>query len=954
MNRHWAKKIMILSIMAGMLAIPLSAYGFGKNKINYETFAWLTHVSDHFEFYYYAEEQDLMPDVIEQFEKAYARISHDLGTDLSGRTPVILYLTHRHFEQTNILSGFIPTGVGGFNEPIKRRIVIPLEGSKSDLESLIIHELVHSFQFEILFQNRYNRISPTPLWIMEGLAEYLAEDWDAVGRMVLRDAVINNLLPSLSQMETFSGIYSAYLGYKASQSAIDYLRKQYGIDKIRQLYWEMRKTLRTQNFFAKAVRDTFDIDIRQLSAEWQEDLRRRIIELERRREGISSFDLPVETKSRFARQYSPVFSPGGELVAYIGSGPEGLNVYLGNRDPEKPDPVDCLTCNLNGFKYRQFVLDGRPLHGNQLDGRLAYFNNYENKTFLSILDPVLGGLSDFIEIEQDNPTSPCISPDGTNVIYAAWEEARSDIFVLDLKTLKSDKVTDDGYVDEMPCWSPDGRWIVYSTERDEQFELYRVSLSGGDPEPMVLSPGNETEPIWSPDGRWLAYISDRVDGVRDPYLMEVETGHIRRLAAPTTGMFTPAFSPDTETVSIVLFYAGSQHVAFLPVDREPRIPEVAQDAPVLGIEGETDEYGFPEFEPAGEVPESVSGLDSGKAEFKLIPDVAVGQISYGSDNDLGIEGGVILSDILGDHRFTLLGIRRGNRNGMMLSYLYLKNRIDYGLTAIQDSDFYYLYDFIEGRYYEIAWDYLGAQLHAEYPFTTFYRAELDYGYFRRNYETDLPGYADYEEKASYVQLSFVGDTAIYRPLTDYYETYDGYRFRVAVSYPLPLGDDYEDYINTHFDFRYYLPLTDRSLIAVREWGVLSSGDPPQRFGVGGYETIRGYDYNTLVGNNVALTNIELRFPIIDILRFPFGLAFTKVRGKVFADAGMIWSKGEDEKWRFNDPDTPELEGNIYGGAGWGINFWFIGVEWHFEFARKTDFSGFGGDWVYQWSIRRSF
>jgi Omp85 superfamily domain/Peptidase MA superfamily/WD40-like Beta Propeller Repeat len=946
-------RLMII-IVTGLFISQVPIHGFGKNKISYRTFEWKKHVSDHFEFYYYPEEQMLIPAVIGYFESAYARISHDLGTDLSGRTPVILYKTHREFEQTNVISDFIPQGVGGFSEPIKRRIVIPLEGSKHDLESLIIHELVHSFQFEILFQNRLNRISPVPLWIMEGLAEHIAEDWDAIGRMVLRDAVINHLLPPLSRMNDFNSMYSSYLGYKAAQSAIDYIRMEYGVDKLRDLYWEMRKTLRSSKYFQNAVKETLGISLEQLSDEWQEDLRRRIIELERRREGITSFDMPVDTKIPHVRQFSPVFSPGRELIAYFETGEEGIHLFMGNIDSEKNDPVECLTCGLDQYKYRNVIIDGRPLHGNGLDGRLVYLSRHEQDTYAIILDPIVGGMTDRIKLQQDQPTSAALSPDGHKLAYAAWQDGQSDIYVLNLNDLTSQRITNDPYVDETPNWSPDNEWIVYSSERENQFDLFQAPVSGGEPEAVVLSPGNETVPAWSPDGKWLVYMSDRIDGVLDPYLMNTETGSIRRLAAPVTGMFTPVFSADAQSIAAVLFFSGAQKIVVFPVDRELILPEVAKDAAVLGIEGEVETKDFPHFLPAGEVPADVTDLQNGKKKFRLIPDYAVGQISYGSDNDFYVEGGLVMSDILGDHQFYLIGLRRGNRNGILLSYQYKKHRIDYGVMGIQDSDYYYLYDLVDGNVYEVEWDYYGGQLHAEYPFTTFYRAEMDLGYFERHYETNLPGYRDYKEKRSFVQVAFSGDTAGFKPLSKYWEPYKGHRFRLAFRYPLEMGDDFEDFINTYFDYRAYLPLSKRILLAVREWGIISTGDTPERFGIGGYDTIRGYEYNTLSANSVAITNVELRFPLIDILHFPIGLTFSKVRGKVFADAGVLRLKGDDIEWKFDDPDTPEQEGNIVGAAGFGLNFWFIGVEWHFEWARKTDFNSFGGEWVYQWSIRRSF
>ncbi len=948
----------IVSILPAVLWFAVSvgtSDAFGKNKITYVDFGWVKHETDHFEFYYYPECSPLLPETIRFFETAYLRVSDDLGTELSDKTPVVLYKSHSDFQQTNILEGFIPQGVAGFSEPIKRRIVIPLDGSKKALESLIIHELVHTFEFEILFQNRLNRISPVPIWIMEGFAEHIAGDWDAVGRMVLRDAVISNILPSLEQMDTFDYLPSPYLGYKAAQSAVDFIRNRYGIHSLRALMWELRKTLRTENYFRRSVKETFGITLDELSEQWKEDLRRRVIEIERRREGITSFDKTLQGQKKYYRRFAPVFSPGSELIAYMENGPEGFNVFLGTTDPEKKEPVfDCLTCDLDREKYRNVVTDGRPLNGNPWDDRLVYISVWENRHYIHLIDPAVGGLAASYPIPQDQPASPALSPDGMHVAFSGFKDAQSDLFILDMSTGETSRITNDAFIDETPAWSPDGEWLVYSTERDGQFDLFRVAISDANEQPVILSPGNETMPSWSPDGESIAYISDRIDGINDPYIMNLLSGEIHRIAAPVTGMFTPSFSEDGSEIAVAYYVEATQRVIVIPVDREVVVPDVAKDEKHLGPEGEVLTYTPPQHEIVTGLPESPSMLQNQKVKFRLVPDIAIGQISYGTDGDLAVEGGLIMSDILGNHQFSLLAIRRDNRNGIRGSYIYLPNRIDYGVVALQDSDYYYRYNFTTGLYHRVEWDYYGGMLHAEYPLTTFYRFELDYGVFIKNYSSSLPGYDNYDEKMSFLEPSFIGDTVRYKPLTGYSEPFSGQRFEISVRYPIALSSDFETFVNTYFDYRAYIPLTRRSLVAFREWGILSSGDNPEYYGLGGFNTIRGYDYATLVGNYFAITNLELRFPLIDRLEFPGGVGFYGFRGKLFADVGAIWSKGEDKEWDFDNPETIAREGNLYGAAGFGFNFWLIGVEWHFEWAKQTDFTKFQGGYVYEWSIRRSF
>ena len=48
---------------------------------------------------------------------------------LSGRQPIVLYGSHRRFEQTNVYDGLIEESTGGFTDARKRRIVLPFAAS---------------------------------------------------------------------------------------------------------------------------------------------------------------------------------------------------------------------------------------------------------------------------------------------------------------------------------------------------------------------------------------------------------------------------------------------------------------------------------------------------------------------------------------------------------------------------------------------------------------------------------------------------------------------------------------------------------------------------------------------------------------------------------------------------------------------------------------------------------
>ena len=164
---------------------------FGKNDIHYDKFDWHIYTTDHFEIYYYPELERQLERVAGYAESAYQQISADLKHDLPFKVPLILFKTHSEFEQENIEPGAAQEGVGAFAEPSRQRMVMPIDDPPDQLYGLIVHELTHQFEFDIIPQSLIRR--SVPLWVNEGLSDYERGQWSAsdlkIGRASCRERV---------------------------------------------------------------------------------------------------------------------------------------------------------------------------------------------------------------------------------------------------------------------------------------------------------------------------------------------------------------------------------------------------------------------------------------------------------------------------------------------------------------------------------------------------------------------------------------------------------------------------------------------------------------------------------------------------------------------------------------------------------------------------------------------
>ena len=137
-------------------------------------------------------------------------------------------------------------GVGGVTELMKNRMVIPFDGSHKEFKHVIYHELVHVFINDGVYggslKNLINsNVVRIPLWMNEGLAEYLASKWDANSDMWIRDIALNyEQLPKINSL----GGYLAYRGGQSVWKFIVFKHNEHQIEEAK----TMAKSLGINNF----------------------------------------------------------------------------------------------------------------------------------------------------------------------------------------------------------------------------------------------------------------------------------------------------------------------------------------------------------------------------------------------------------------------------------------------------------------------------------------------------------------------------------------------------------------------------------------------------------------------------------------------------------------------------------------------------------------------------------
>jgi hypothetical protein len=921
-----ARRVLTASLLVLLLCLVTGqAFPFGKNKINYTNFEWHIYHSPHFDIYYYPAEAGRLEQVVSYCESAYVKLSQAFDHEVKFRIPLIYYKTHGEFEQTNILLEFIPEYVAAFAEPFENRMVLPVDRPDDLLYELITHELTHVFEYSILYEGSIGRAlrSQTPLWLMEGLAEHMADAKSPLNEMVIRDAVVHNIIPPIHKVNQLS-----FLTYRFGQAAFDYIGEKYGQEGIRNFLWEYRKVLLSNNL-DKPIKDAFGVDPDEFDRQFRRWLEKKYLPMYLDKKEPEDYGREIGSKIEGVFTFSPTLSPSGDLVAALTNQYDDLDVIiLSAKDGKMIRNVTKGYTN----KYQYIVaaaFDGKnDLTWSPEGDRIAFFARTEDERKLFIFDALKGKLVQEVSMPGvDVEESPAFSPDGKSVLFSGNAGGVSDIFRYDFDMKVVTQVTKDEFYDSNPAWSPDGKQIIFNRRIDRWEKIFMVDASDpGRLTQLTFGESSDIEPSFSKDGKTLYYSSDPgKDEIFNIYSLSLVDGEIRQYTDLIGSGFNPLEMSDQD---------GKVNVAFTAYDKATfNLFRMELGDPVAIIKpGETQEP--KEIEPF-EPPLQLTLDDKEKSVYSKLkwhmesnPSVLVG---VANDGTILTNAQIILSDLLGDHRIFMNFQSVSTYSNVDIQYWNLKHRWQYGYRGIDFRDYYVLGAQTGNTQLKQATRTSGLSTQASYPFSLYYRVEGSVGYYQRSLTRPITQTANvggvlvqtvdfetFSDNEVFLTGTFSGDTTRFKE----FGPYQGKRFAFTIAYAPWVQGDGAPFAEYYADYRAYGHLTRRSLFAWRFFSAISNStgflgeDGSTIYSFGGYNQLRGYEFREFFGNRIAYSNLELRFPLIDQIKFPFG-AVRMLRGFLFLDVGAGWFQGKqflDPQFLIQSPTDP----NFYIKDGFGL------------------------------------
>lgn len=777
MNKSYTflrRSILILFILIVSTA-ALHAQYFGQNKVRYNNEKFKVLQTPHFEIYYYLQNEKLIAKFAEDAETWYKMHQEIFKDTFVKKNPIILYNNHPDFQQTTALQGEIGIGTGGVTEAFKNRVIMPVMELNNQTRHVLGHELVHAFQYHLLLEKdsiNLESISQIPLWMIEGMAEYLSVGkTDAFTSMWMRDALLNRDIPSLKDLTNSN----KYFPYRYGQAFWTFVGSVYGDTTIVPLFKATAKY-----GYENGLRYTFGYDDRALSGLWKNAIEahyRPMLKADSSQIKITGTKI-IDNKNAGNMNVAPSISPDGKYLAFLSEKDLfGIDLFLADAKTGKvlrKLSSQVSNSHIDDFNFLESAGTWSP------DGKQFAFSIFsKGKNQLMIINVDNGSVALRAEMGKVAQFGNLTwSPNGEDLAFSGMVQGQSDIFSYNLKTRQVTQLTNDAYSDYAPAYSQDGKKIAFSSDRvsilnNSKAAVHPINLTIYDIESKSLTdvpvfPGaNNLNAQFSGDSKRLFFLSNR-DGFRNLYEYTLADNSVKQLTDYFTGIsgiteFSPAISVSRNDEIIYSYYRSQRYTLY--------------NAPLTAFKSKSVDPTSVNFDAAILPPMESTGVDIVNANLnnferfektvadsmRLVPYKPKFKLDYIANSGVGVstsrfgtgvQGGIVgmFSDILGQNQIIANLSVNGEIYdfGGLVGYINQQSRINWGV-AVSHIPYITGYRSIEQtqldnngtpiNVYDDRTDLIRtfedqAQLFGAYPFNKVHRFEAGGAYSRYSYRVD--------------------------------------------------------------------------------------------------------------------------------------------------------------------------------------------------------------------------
>ncbi len=228
------------------------------------------------------------------------------------------------------------------------------------------------------------------------------------------------------------------------------------------------------------------------------------------------FVRPLVPIARGRNDSNPVWSPSGELVAFERSRGDNKEIAIVRSNGDLVQTIHQQSPSAPGqdrFFFPEVVEETSYNSGISWspNGKRFVFmsNGGEGNYDLYLREP--DGRITRITTHREKDGHAHWSPARDQIAFISGRTGKGDVYVLDLATKTTTRLTHGEWPYLYPQWSPDGKRLAVIQGINENHDIYVLEpgrIPPAPPQPLSTWRYDDLRPVWSPDGKRLAFYTN--------------------------------------------------------------------------------------------------------------------------------------------------------------------------------------------------------------------------------------------------------------------------------------------------------------------------------------------------------------------------------------------------------------------------------------------------------------
>lgn len=433
-----------------------SIMDFGKNRVQYQDFAWRYLRYARFDCYYYQGGEDLAEYVGKKAALFVPEMERALEFNLENPIQFIVYKSHTDFKQSNIgITGDESTNIGGSTRIVGNKVFVFYEGDhrlldrqiRSGIAQIMIEEALYGGSIREMVRN--STLLHLPDWYTAGLTAYLSGGWDEHAENQTRDGVLAGRYNNFNQLE---GNEAEIAGL----SIWNFIAEVYGEKVIPNIVYMTRMARNVESGFLYVL----GLNLEQFTAEYLNFYKSTFQQAEEFRNEIELSEVKFKQKKNRTYQQFKI-SPNGKYAAYASTELGQYRVYLLDMETKKTKQILKRDHKIERVQDKTFP----TLCWSPNSEALAFTSEYKGKLQLNFYFLSEREVSTREVFQMDKILSMSYANDGKLMVLSGVYNGQTDLYRYYVVGNRQEKLTDDIYEDLSPRFIANDRKIIFASNR---------------------------------------------------------------------------------------------------------------------------------------------------------------------------------------------------------------------------------------------------------------------------------------------------------------------------------------------------------------------------------------------------------------------------------------------------------------------------------------------------------